>query len=156
MNAGLTSAGLGVVIAVGILWLVQRDRMHGGYALWWLLVAAGALAVGFFPSLVDWLGVRLGVHYPPMLLVLGALAVIVLKLAATDIDATVRERRVRRLLQKVAILELELKTMRAELDQRAAADAAAALSAVDSRGTAPLSHAGDTASPTPPIRRAAL
>lgn len=118
MNAGLTSAGLGVMIAVGILWLVRRDRMHGGYALWWLLVAAGALAVGFFPGVVDWLGKQLGVQYPPMLLALGAIAVVVLKLAAADIDATVRERRLRRLLQKVAILELELKSLRADLERR--------------------------------------
>lgn len=118
MTAGLTSAALGVVIAVGILWLVRRDRMHGGYALWWLLVAIGALLIGFFPTTVDWAAGKLGVHYPPMLLVLAALAAIVLKLAATDIDATLRERRLRRLLQKVAILELELKTMRQEMDEQ--------------------------------------
>lgn len=118
MSAGLTSAALGVVIAVGILWLVRRDRMHGGYALWWLLVAIGALGVGFFPGVVDWLGLRLGVQYPPMLLALGAIAAVVLKLAASDIDATLRERRLRRLLQKVAILELELKSLRADLERR--------------------------------------
>lgn len=118
MSAGLTSAALGVMIAVGILWLVRRDRMHGGYALWWLLVAIGALGVGFFPGVVDWFGKQFGVQYPPMLLALGAIAVVVLKLAAADIDATVRERRLRRLLQKVAILELELKTLRADFEHR--------------------------------------
>lgn len=123
MTAGLTSAALGVVIAVGILWLVRRDRMHGGYALWWLSVAVGALLIGFFPTTIDWAAGKVGVHYPPMLLVLAALAAVVLKLAATDIDATARERRVRRLLQKVAILELELKTLRLEAEQRSLADA---------------------------------
>lgn len=112
----LTSVALGVVLAVGILWLVRKDHLHGGYALWWLLIALGALAVGFYPPLVDWIGVRLGVAYPPMLLAMVAIVAILLKLLGVDVDVTRRERRLRRLLQKVAILELELKQLRAERD----------------------------------------
>lgn len=149
MTAGFTSAALGVIIAVGILWLVRRDRMHGGYAMWWLLVAVVALGIGLFPRVVDWLGVRFGVSYPPLLLVLGALVVIVLKLAATDIDATIRERRLRRLLQKVAILELELKAMRAELDRRDAAIS-------DTAPSGPASPAADVPPPAAVRRRAAV
>jgi hypothetical protein len=112
MSQYLTSVGLGVVLAVGILWLVRRDRLHGSYALWWLLIAAGALLIGFFPSLVDWIGVKLGVAYPPMLLAMVAIIAMLLKLLGVDIDVTRRERRVRRLIQKVAILELELQQLR--------------------------------------------
>jgi uncharacterized membrane protein len=118
MTPFLTSAALGVLLAVGILWLVRGDRLHGSYALWWLLVAIGSLVVGFFPRLIDWLGIKLGVNYPPMLLVLVALVAILLKLLGVDIDVTRRERRMRRLLQKVAILELEIGTLRAQLQAR--------------------------------------
>lgn len=118
MTPFLTSAALGVLLAVGILWLVRGDRLHGSYALWWLLVAIGSLVVGFFPRLVDWLGIKLGVNYPPMLLVLVAIVAILLKLLGVDIDVTRRERRMRRLLQKVAILELEIGTLRAQLQAR--------------------------------------
>lgn len=118
MTPFLTSAALGVLLAVGILWLVRGDRLHGSYALWWLLVAIGSLVVGFFPRLVDWLGIKLGVNYPPMLLVLVAIMAILLKLLGVDIDVTQRERRMRRLLQKVAILELEIGTLRAQLQAR--------------------------------------
>ena len=118
MTPFLTSAALGVVLAVGILLLVRRDRLHGSYALWWLLVAVGSLVVGFFPRLVDWLGIKLGVNYPPMLLVLVAIMAILLKLLGVDIDVTRRERRMRRLLQKVAILELEIGTLREQLQAR--------------------------------------
>ena len=122
MTPFLTSAALGVLLAVGILVLVRRDRLHGSYALWWLLVAVGSLVVGFFPRLVDWLGIKLGVNYPPMLLVLVAIMAILLKLLGVDIDVTRRERRMRRLLQKVAILELEIGTLRAQLQARDAAE----------------------------------
>jgi hypothetical protein len=122
----LTSVALGVVLALGILWLVRRDHLHGGYALWWLLIALGALVVGFFPETVDWVGVRLGVAYPPMLLAMVAIIAILLKLLGVDVDGTRRERRLRRLLQKVAILEMELKALRAERDPGHAVRAAEA------------------------------
>lgn len=122
MTPFLTSAALCVLLAVGILVLVRRDRLHGSYALWWLLVAVGSLVVGFFPRLVDWLGIKLGVNYPPMLLVLVAIMAILLKLLGVDIDVTRRERRMRRLLQKVAILELEIGTLRDQLKARDEAD----------------------------------
>jgi hypothetical protein len=122
MTPFLTSAALGVLLAVGILWLVRGDRLHGSYALWWLLVAIGSLVVGFFPRLVDWMGIKLGVNYPPMLLVLVAIMAILLKLLGVDIDVTQRERRMRRLLQKVAILELEIGTLREQLQAREAAE----------------------------------
>jgi hypothetical protein len=118
MTYYLTSLALGSVLALGILWLVRRDQLHGSYALWWLLIAALALVFGFFPGLVDRIGATLGVAYPPMLLAMVAIIAILLKLLGLDIDVTRRERRVRRLLQKVAILELELRELR---EQQAAA-----------------------------------
>ncbi len=119
MTPQITAALLGVGTALIILWLVRRDRLHGLYALWWLTVAAGALAIGLFPRSVDWLGALFGVNYPPMLLVLIVLAAVILKLLAIDIGVTRRERRVRRMMQKIAILELELRSLRAEVEARA-------------------------------------
>lgn len=110
----LTSVALGIVLALSILWLVRRDHLHGSYALWWLLIAIGALVIGFNPTVVDWIGVKLGVAYPPMLLAMVAIIAILLKLLGVDLDVTRRERRLRRLLQKVAILELELRDLQAE------------------------------------------
>ena len=118
MTPHITAAVLGLSIGLGILWLVRRDRLHGLYALWWLLVAAGALGIGLFPRSVDWLGALFGVNYPPTLLVVLVLAAVILKLLAIDIGVTRRERRVRRLLQKIAILELELRSLRSEMEAR--------------------------------------
>lgn len=118
MTPQITAALLGVGTALVILWLVRRDRLHGLYALWWLAVAVGALVIGLFPRSVDWLGALFGVNYPPMLLVLIVLAAVILKLLAIDIGVTRRERRVRRLMQKIAILELELRSLRAEFEAK--------------------------------------
>lgn len=108
MSLPITAAALGLLIAGGILYLVRRDHLHGSHAVWWLLVAAVALLFGFFPRLVDVLGTALGVKYPPMLLVILGLIALLLKLVQMDIDLSRRERRLRRLTQKVALLEYEL------------------------------------------------
>lgn len=130
----LVSVAMGVVLALGILWLVRRDQLHGSYALWWLLLAVGALGLGFFPRIVDWFGSRLGVAYPPMLLVMVAVIAILLKLLAHDVDVTRRERRLRRLLQKVAILEAELHDLREAATPKSEADDAAASGASQEPG----------------------
>jgi hypothetical protein len=112
MSVGFTAAGLGILIAGSILMLVRRDHLHGSHALWWLAVAGGALAIGFFPQVIDRIGLLFGVQYPPMLLVLLALAAVLLKLLQVDINISRRERRMRRVIQKMAILELELRELR--------------------------------------------
>jgi hypothetical protein len=126
MTVAYTAAALGIVIAGSILWLVRRDHLHGSHSLWWLAVAASALAVGFAPRLVDRLATLLGVHYPPMLLVLAVLAALLLKLLQVDIEMSRRERRMRRMIQKMAIMELEMRELRERLDARADDSAAPA------------------------------
>ena len=117
MTPMLTAALLGVGTATGILLLVRRDRLHGRYALWWLFVAAISLVIGIHPQLVDQLGGWFGVKYPPTLIVMLVLAALLLKLLVADIDITRRERRIRRLLQKTAILESELRDLRIEVQK---------------------------------------
>ena len=112
MTVAYTAAALGILIAGSILMLVRRDRLHGSHALWWLAIAASALLVGLFPKVVDRVGVSLGVHYPPMLVVLLVMAAVLLKLLQIDIDISRRERRMRRMIQKMAILEMELRELR--------------------------------------------
>jgi len=113
MTPQLTAALFGVGTALCILWLVRRDRLHGLFALWWLLVAATVLLLGLVPGIVDWLGALFGVNYPPTLVLLLGLSAVILKLLAIDIGFTRRERQTRRLLQKIAILELELRALKA-------------------------------------------
>ena len=121
MTPAITATILGVLLAGGILYLVRRDHVHGSFAVWWLMVAGAALLLGFFPWLADEIGLAFGVSYPPMLVALVGIGALMLKLLALDIDVTRRERKVRRLLQKVAILEAEMREMRSDIDALRAA-----------------------------------
>jgi hypothetical protein len=113
----LTAALLGSLIAGSIFLLVRRGHLHGAQAAWWLAAAASALVFGLFPGSVDALGQRFGVAYPPMLLVVLAIVALLIKLLLADIALAGKERRLRRLTQKMAMLELELDRLRAGGEQ---------------------------------------
>ena len=123
MNGAVTAALIGVAMAGAILHLVRRDHMHGSYALWWLAVAAAALALGIFPQTIDWLGRVTGIAYPPVLPIIIGLGMILLRMLKMDIDRSRSERQLRRLTQKLGILEQELAQAREALKLAPAADA---------------------------------
>jgi hypothetical protein len=100
-----TSAALGMLLAVSILLLVRRDHLQSRHAVWWLVIAAASLVFGFFPRVIDWLGEALGVAYPPVLALVGGIAVLVVKVLLQDLENTRQERQIRRLAQRLAIYE---------------------------------------------------
>ena len=100
-----TIAIIGIGLALTILVLVRRDRLQVHYALWWFFVATAALFFSFFPRVLDDLGAFLGIHYPPILLVIISLALLFIKSLTQDLDRCRREQNMRRLAQKVAMLE---------------------------------------------------
>ncbi|MDY0041224.1 MAG: DUF2304 domain-containing protein [Desulforhabdus sp.] len=99
------SSILGLLIAGGILTLVRRDYLHTRYAIWWLCIAVGVLVLGFFPGLVDMVGSPFGVHYPPILLVILCLGLVLIKMLTMDLERSRHERELRRLAQRLALLE---------------------------------------------------
>jgi hypothetical protein len=123
LNAQITSLVLGVALAGTILFLVRRDHLHGPYAVWWLIVAAATLLLGAFPAIVVWLGNHTGIGYAPVLPIIIGLSLVLIRLLKLDIDRSRQERQIRRLTQKLAILEEELERRRvARADDAAGPD----------------------------------
>ena len=107
MSYQFTSTILGIFIAIIILWLIRRDLLHSRHAAWWLVVALSIMLLGIFPTTIDWLATHLGVHYPPTLIFVLGMGFILIKVIAIDIHQSDLERKVRRLAQRLAILEAE-------------------------------------------------
>ena len=108
MTSQITSAVLGIALAGAILFLVRRDHLHGPYALWWFAVAAATFALGVFPKLIPWLGKATGIFYAPVLPIVVGLSLVLIRMLKLDIDRSKQERQIRRLTQKLAIMEEEL------------------------------------------------
>lgn len=100
-----TSSVIALAIAGAIIWFVRNHRLHAGKAMSWICLAVIIGVAGVAPGLVDSIAVYLGVHYPPLLAVLAALAVILFKLLRIDIERSEDRRQIRLLARKLTILE---------------------------------------------------
>lgn len=113
MNLVTLTLALGLLLAGSILYLVRRDHLHGPYALGWLTLATGIILIAAFPRLIDRIGNLVGIYYPPILVCLAAIAALLIKSLISDLERSRQERSLRRLSQKLAILENELAELRA-------------------------------------------
>ena len=98
---------LGIGLAVAILYLIRRDHLYIRQGFFWIVVAVASLAFAIWPYLIDTLGGLLGIAYPPTLLFLGAILVLIVKALFADISLTKLRRDLRRLNQRIALLEAE-------------------------------------------------
>ena len=98
---------VGIVLAVSILILVRRDHLYIRQGLFWIAIAAASLALGFWPYLIDVVGGLLGIAYPPTHFFHAAIIVLVVKALFGDIALTKMRRDLRRLNQRIALLEAE-------------------------------------------------
>jgi len=103
----ITSMAIGVFLAAVILFLVRRDHLHGPYAIWWIGAAATVALLGFFPRLFDVVAVKLGVSYPPVLAIVLGFSMLLIKILTMDLERSRQERLIRRLAQRLAILEAQ-------------------------------------------------
>jgi hypothetical protein len=103
---------IGLLLAGTILYLVRRDHLHGPYALGWLALAAGVILIAAFPRIIDRIGNVVGIYYPPILVCLVAIAALLIKSLISDLERSRQERSLRRLSQKLAILENEMAQLR--------------------------------------------
>lgn len=105
MTYQLTSMAIGLAVAGIILWLVRRDHLHGPYALWWIGAAAAVVMLGFWPRSFDVLASYLGVGYPPILALILGFTLLLIKILTMDLERSRQERQIRRLAQRLAMLE---------------------------------------------------
>lgn len=106
-NLHLTTGLLGVALAAIILLLLRRDHLYVMHGLFWVVVAAAAVTLGLWPGLIVWLAAFTGISYPPALLLLVGVIVLFVKALHADMLNTRLEREVRRLNQRIAMLEAD-------------------------------------------------
>ncbi len=106
------TAVLGLLTAGIIIYLIRRDSLSANYVIWWFMVAAGLIFVGFFPKVVNYFGRALGVGYPPIILIVFSWCMVLIKLLFMDIDRSRQQRRIKVLTQRLAIYEQSLEQER--------------------------------------------
>ena len=103
----LLMGALGIGLGVAILLLVRRDHLYIRHGVFWMAVAIVSVVLGVWPNLVDRIGQVTGVAYPPALLFLLAIMMLIIRAVIADIAFTRLRREVRILNQKIALMEPE-------------------------------------------------
>jgi hypothetical protein len=108
----LVTGLLGVLVAAFIILLMRKDRLHVTHGMGWIVVAVAFALLGFAPGVVDSIAHFLGVAYPPILALILAIALLVIKILLMDVERSRIETRNQRLIQRVAMLEADLKQLK--------------------------------------------
>ena len=104
----ITTTVLGVLFAAVILYLIRGDRLYLRLGLFWFALAMLAVLLGVWPRMLDQVADQLGIRYSPTLLLVCAVAVLFIKALHADMVNTRIECDVRRLNQRLALLEADL------------------------------------------------
>lgn len=108
MTYQLTSLIIGLSLAGMIFWLVRRNHLHGPHAVWWIGLAAAIILLGTWPRLTDLVAPYLGVSYPPIVAVILGFALVLIKVMDMDLQRSRQEQRIRRMAQRLALLEARM------------------------------------------------
>ncbi|MBK9441063.1 MAG: DUF2304 domain-containing protein [Comamonadaceae bacterium] len=106
-NLQITTSLLGLGLALVILHLLRRDHIYILHGLFWIVIAVLAVLLGFWPGLIDRIAGWVGISYPPAALLLGTVLVLLVKSLYADITQTQLERQLRRLNQRVALMDAQ-------------------------------------------------
>lgn len=108
----MVSGVIGIVAALTIVLLIRRDHLHVRFGLFWIVVAAAFVVLGFFPTIIDWLASKIGVASGPIFALTLGLTIFVIKLLTVDIARSKNEARIIRLVQRIGMLESEVRALR--------------------------------------------
>ena len=110
--ANIITLVIGAILAVTIFVMVRKDHLHGPFAIWWLALASLTIILASFPKIINDVAHSVGINYPPTLILVIAVTIILLKMLSQDVQRTQQEKKIRRLTQKMAILEKAIKDQR--------------------------------------------
>ncbi|GAB4257118.1 MAG: hypothetical protein Kow0092_03720 [Deferrisomatales bacterium] len=93
------------VIALFVIELIRRRRLLEQYAILWIFGSALLLLLSLWPGLLDRIAPRLGIAYPPAVLFLAGILVLVLLAIHFSVIASRVTDQNRKLAQRLALLE---------------------------------------------------
>ena len=111
------TAFLAVFFFLFVIVLIRRDSILMGAAFRWLILAISILALGIFPQLADLAAGMVGIAYSPILPVILACLLLMLKALIADIERARTQVKMDRIAQKLAMVEMELEQIKKDVNR---------------------------------------
>jgi hypothetical protein len=120
MITGYAFALVLCAMLVALLFVLLRTRrLREKYAGIWILVSLGVVLLAVFPAWAFWLARMARVYTPANLLFAGAIAVLLLVCIHLSTELSSMEEETRTLTEEIALLRLEVRSLRDEVNQPA-------------------------------------
>lgn len=100
---------MGIVIVLGIIELVRRRKLNEEYSFLWLIIGVILLLITFFPKLIVFISGLFGTELPINTLFFTGIIFLMLLGLFFSLKISILSNRVKKLSQKIALLEFELK-----------------------------------------------
>ncbi|MEA2061862.1 MAG: DUF2304 domain-containing protein [Thermodesulfobacteriota bacterium] len=104
----------GLVITVILITLARKSKIHSVHFIWWAAITGSILLFAFFPALIDVIGRLFGIAYPPILISVAGIGLVLIKILSMDMYITQNELRYKKLAQKMALLEKKINDQSSE------------------------------------------
>ena len=112
MMISIFTGSIGLFVAVIIFSLVRADQLHAHHGASWIVIALCFALLGFSPEIFDYLALKLGVGYPPILAVLLCVIALTIKALLADIERSRIKVLNQRLIQRIAMIETDLRALK--------------------------------------------
>ena len=102
------------MLVVLLFILLRTRRLREKYAGIWIVVSLGVVTLAIFPSWAFWLSRVARVYTPANLLFAGSIAVLLMVCIHLSIELSSQEEKTRTLTEEIALLRLEVHSLRDE------------------------------------------
>lgn len=113
-------AALAMIVAflVTIVYMVRRGRLRAKYSFLWLIVGTVLLVFSAVPGLLDRTALKIGIFYPPAMLFLGAIMLLLFIAVHFSWELTRLEARTRTLTEELALTNARIDELLDQNDSR--------------------------------------
>jgi len=118
----ITTTVIAAIIFLIIFVLVRRGKLQEKFALTWFSIGIIVVTLGLFPVIIDKIAWLTGISYPPALLFVIAVGVLLIQNLYLFIFASQNEVRIKELLQQVAVLNKLVEELRNPDNPKAGTD----------------------------------
>jgi len=110
LKAQILSVVASFILLVIVVQLIKKDRLRSVYAVLWFAISGTILLLSLFSDLFFWFSKATGIYYAPAAIFSILIIGIILILIHYSTILTSHERSIKKLTQKIGLLEQKLKT----------------------------------------------
>jgi hypothetical protein len=111
----IVALAVSATLLVVVMELARRRKLTEEYSILWIVSSLALLALSLRREMLDGAAGWLGVHYPPVLLLLALIVTVFVASLCFSVVVSRQRQQIERLIEETAVMAAELRELRATL-----------------------------------------